>query len=128
MTLYLFRPSEVSSKKRVPKFREIVPVPKKKEVVCDPRFDERAGKLNEDLFKKSFHFIEEMKKTEKQSVVKESKRTRNPDRKRKLQRLLQQMVLPLSSSFIRVQFPFLTSLPLLPFIATPTTGIQRRCC
>ena len=87
------RPSEVSSKKRVSKFREVVAIPKKNEEKCDPRFDERAGKLNKDLFKKSFHFIEEMKKTEKQAVLKESRKTRNPNRKRKLQRLLKQMVL-----------------------------------
>lgn len=91
-TFYPFRPSEVSSKKPVPRFREVVPIPKQKAESSDPRFDERAGKFNDDLFKKSFGFIEEMKSNEKKLVVKESRKTRDPERKKQLQKLLQQMV------------------------------------
>ena len=86
------RPSEISSKKRASTFREVVPIPKKREQKCDPRFDERAGNLNEDLFKKSFGFIEEMRQTEKKALLKESKRTHNKERKEKLQQVLQHMV------------------------------------
>ena len=70
----------------------MVPVEKIKEEQHDPRFDERAGNLNQDLFKKSFGFIEEIKKNEKSQVVKETRKTRDPEKKKKLQQLLQQMV------------------------------------
>ncbi len=69
-----------------------MPVTKQSEQKCDPRFDERAGNLNEDLFKKSFGFIEEMRQTEKKALLKESKKTRSKERKENLQRLLQHMV------------------------------------
>ena len=86
------RPREISSKKPVSRFREVVPIEKKQDESCDPRFDDRAGKFNDDLFKKSYSFIEEMKKNEKQLILKETKKSRNPGRRMKLQRLLQQIV------------------------------------
>lgn len=58
----------------------------------DPRFDDRAGNFNEDLFKKSFSFIEEMKKNEKELVIKEVKKTRNPERKNDLKKYIQKIV------------------------------------
>ena len=70
-----------------------MPIPKKKEESCDPRFSETAGNFNNDLFKKSFGFVEEMKKNEKKLIQKEKRKTRNPERKHKLQKLLQQMVI-----------------------------------
>lgn len=86
------RPSEISSRIPVSRFREVIPVPKKKEEICDPRFNEAAGKFNKDLFEKSFAFVEDMKKDEKKLIEKETRRTRDPERKGRLQRLLQQMV------------------------------------
>jgi len=71
-------------------FREVVPVPKK--TLCDPRFDERAGSFNEDLFKKSYTFIGDMKKSEKLQVQKELKKTKKAEKKKKLEVLLQKMV------------------------------------
>lgn len=90
--LYPHRPSEISSKKWVSQFKEVVHVQKKKEENHDPRFDERAGKLNSDLFKKSYSFIEEIKKNERHLVLKEEKKTKDPEKKMKLQRLIQKMV------------------------------------
>lgn len=87
----IFRPREMSSKHPVPLFREVVTLQKKEER-GDPRFDERAGRFSKDLFSKSYSFIEEMKKEEKQQVLRETKKTHNPEKKKKLQRLLQQMV------------------------------------
>ena len=84
------RPRELSSKKPVSTFREIVPIPKK--TLCDPRFDERAGSFNEDLFKKSYTFIGEMKKNEKLQVQKELRKTKKPGKKKKLEVLLQKIV------------------------------------
>lgn len=63
-----------------------------KRVLCDPRFDEKSGSFNEDLFKKSYDFISEMKKTEKLQVQKELKKTRKPERKKELEVLLQKLV------------------------------------
>ena len=73
-------------------FREVVPILKKKEETCDPRFSETAGKFNNDLFKKSFNFIDEMKKKEKFLLQKEAKKTRSVEKKRKLHALLNKMV------------------------------------
>lgn len=92
--LFLYRPprpQEVSSKKPVPRFREVVPVKKHGEI-RDPRFDERAGSFNESLFKKSYAFLGDMKKSEKQVVQKEARRARNPEKRAQLQTLIQQMV------------------------------------
>lgn len=36
------------------------------QTIRDPRFDERSGTFNEDLFKKSYSFIEDVKEREKQ--------------------------------------------------------------
>ena len=85
------RPQEVSSKKPVPRFREVVPVKKHGEI-RDPRFDERAGSFNESLFKKSYAFLGDMKKSEKQVVQKEARRARNPEKRVQLKILIQQMV------------------------------------
>ena len=83
----------MSSKKPVSRFREVIPANKRqREQSRDPRFDEKAGSFNEDLFKKSYSFLEEMRSEEKQLVEREARRTRNPERKTQLHHLLQQMV------------------------------------
>ena len=56
----------MSSKCPVSRFREVVPVAKgKQRVIRDPQFEEMAGHLNPDLFKKSYAFVDELKKKEK---------------------------------------------------------------
>lgn len=84
------RPRELSSKKPVSRFREVVPAPKKS--ISDPRFDEKCGLYNEDLFQKSYSFISEMKKKEKLQVQKELRKTKKAERKKELETLLQKMV------------------------------------
>ncbi|WCJ26175.1 rRNA biogenesis protein rrp36 [Euphorbia peplus] len=49
------RPMEVSCKKPVPRFREVVQAPKK--VVRDPRFESLSGELDVDGFRKRFDFL-----------------------------------------------------------------------
>lgn len=90
------RPREMSSKRPVSRFREVVVVggPKRASASSqsvDPRFDERAGSLNEDLFKKSYAFVEEMKQSEKNAIEKAVKKTKSKERKEQLQRLIDQM-------------------------------------
>ena len=88
------RPREVSSKHPVSRFREVVPVIKDKQrEIRDPRFEETAGQLNPDLFKKSYAFVDDLKKKEKQLIQKEVRKTKNAEKKAQLQRLLLQMVL-----------------------------------
>jgi ribosomal RNA-processing protein 36 len=52
-------PLEITSKKAVSRFRQAVKVKKKKSI--DPRFDSMCGKLNQDLFEKSYSFLDEYK-------------------------------------------------------------------
>lgn len=89
------RPREMSSKQPVSRFREVmVGGPKRASASSqsvDPRFDERAGSLNEDLFKKSYAFVEEMKQSEKNTIEKAVKKTKSKERKEQLQRLIDQM-------------------------------------
>lgn len=52
-------PLELSSKSTVGRLRQVVRVAKKQ--LVDPRFERTAGKLNEDLFHKSYAFLNEYK-------------------------------------------------------------------
>lgn len=58
----------------------------------DPRFEESAGQLNPDLFKKSYAFVDELKKKEKYLLEREVHKTRSAGKKARLQKLLLQMV------------------------------------
>ncbi|XP_065833516.1 ribosomal RNA processing protein 36 homolog [Oscarella lobularis] len=83
------RPREMSSKKPVRKLREIVVVGKK--VKRDPRFDDRSGHLNPDLFRKSYAFVEDQKEKEKKLIKRQIKRTKSVGKKEKLSSLLQKV-------------------------------------
>jgi hypothetical protein len=52
-------PLEITSKRAVGRFRQVVEVKKRKS--HDPRFESMSGKLNEDLFAKSYAFLDEYK-------------------------------------------------------------------
>ncbi len=52
-------PLEITSKRAVGRHREVVEVKKKK--VLDPRFESVSGKLNDDLFAKSYAFLDDYK-------------------------------------------------------------------
>ncbi len=82
----------MSSKRPVSRYREVIHVPKAESSVTDPRFNDRAGNLNLDLFKKTYSFVEDIKKKEKEKITKEAKRVKNPERKGQLKKLLQKMV------------------------------------
>ena len=83
----------MSSKRPVSRYREVVPVAKgKQRVIRDPRFEEMAGQLNPDLFKKSYTFVDELKKKEKQLIEREVHKTKSAGKKAQLQKLLLQMV------------------------------------
>ncbi|CAO3630691.1 unnamed protein product [Cunninghamella blakesleeana] len=77
------RPMEISSKKKVSRFREVVETPSANKR-RDPRFDKLSGKLNQDLFEKSYNFIKDYKQSEKEDLEKRFKKTKNIDEREKL--------------------------------------------
>lgn len=82
-------PEEVSSKRRTFKPRNVVNEVKRKH--RDPRFDNLSGKFNEDLFQKSYSFVDDMKKDELKVVKKQFKKAKGKERKSSLHKLLQRM-------------------------------------
>jgi ribosomal RNA-processing protein 36 len=86
-------PDEMSSKRPVKPFRQVIPTPSlDKRVKCDPRFDERCGHLNKDLFMKSYAFLDDIQDREKHQLAKEMKKTKSSIKREKLNKLLQRMV------------------------------------
>ncbi|KAL3499409.1 hypothetical protein ACH5RR_038502 [Cinchona calisaya] len=72
------RPMEMSSKKPVGRFREVIQVPKK--VVCDPRFESLCGKLDVDGFKKRYNFLYQNElPAEKEALKKQLKKSSDPE-------------------------------------------------
>ncbi|XP_073129904.1 uncharacterized protein [Henckelia pumila] len=77
------RPMEISSKKPVGRFREVVQVPKR--VVCDPRFESLCGNLDVEGFKKRYNFLYENElPAEKEKLKKQMKKAKNPEVKTEL--------------------------------------------
>merc|ERR1712192_303760 len=66
------RPREMSSKKTVGRFREVVQVAKRER--RDPRFDPLCGEFNDKLFKESYQFVNEVKARELTELKKQLKR------------------------------------------------------
>ncbi|KAF5206620.1 rRNA biogenesis protein rrp36 [Thalictrum thalictroides] len=72
------RPSEISSKKPVTRFREVLQVPKK--VTRDPRFESLCGTLDTDGFKKRYSFLYESQlPAEKEELKKLLRKSKDPD-------------------------------------------------
>ncbi|KAI3925773.1 hypothetical protein MKX01_003332 [Papaver californicum] len=71
------RPMEMSSKKPVGRFREVIQVPKK--VIRDPRFESLCGDLDTDGFRKRYDFLFESKlPAEKEELRKLMKKSKDP--------------------------------------------------
>ncbi|CAG8700541.1 16043_t:CDS:2, partial [Racocetra fulgida] len=58
----------------------------------NPRFDDLSGKFNEDLFEKSYNFLNEYKRSEIEEVKKRIDKEKDPEEKQKLQQLLNKLV------------------------------------
>lgn len=84
------RPREMSSKKRVKIFQEVVAV--KKIVPRDPRFDPLCGSYDEKSFKSNYKFINDLKKNEKKQLQDELEKTEDPERRNKIKLLIQRLV------------------------------------
>ncbi|KAG9291755.1 hypothetical protein G9A89_012040 [Geosiphon pyriformis] len=83
------RPMEITSKKPVGRFRQIVELSAEKR--RDPRFDNISGKLNQDLFEKSYHFLNDYKTSEIKAIQKEIKNEKDLNEKERLQKLLSKL-------------------------------------
>jgi len=83
-------PEVVSSKKRNFNGPRHV-VKNMKRSTRDPRFNDLSGAYNEELFQKSYAFVDDIKKNEYESVKKQLKKVKNTEEKEKLLKLKQKM-------------------------------------
>ncbi|KAI8806087.1 hypothetical protein BJ742DRAFT_376193 [Cladochytrium replicatum] len=84
------QPIEISSKKPVSRRRQVVEI--KRMNYMDPRFEKRAGNFNEDLFKKSYGFLDEYRDSEIQMLKQEIAREKGEWRRESLSKTLQRML------------------------------------
>ncbi|KAF7728391.1 hypothetical protein EC973_006199 [Apophysomyces ossiformis] len=89
-------PMEMSSKKAVSRLREVVTTASVKR--RDPRFDKLSGSFNQDLFEKSYTFLEEYKSSEMNMLREQLRKEKDPEEREKLERLLTKMVSQESSA------------------------------
>jgi ribosomal RNA-processing protein 36 len=75
-------PIEISSKRRVGTFRNVVPNGKKRQI--DPRFDDMSGQLNLSKWRKSFGFLQDVREEELHELEKQQKKVKGIDRKKEL--------------------------------------------
>lgn len=72
------RPMEMSSKKPVSRFREIIQVPKK--ATRDPRFESLCGQVDVERFKKRYNFLyEDNLPAEKEELKKQIRKSNDPE-------------------------------------------------
>lgn len=85
----LCRPVEVSATKPVGRFRQIVPVPKK---ARDPRFESFTGRLNQDLFRKSYAFVDDVRQAEVRKLRDDLTREKDEEKREVIRTALQLLV------------------------------------
>ncbi|OCT77439.1 ribosomal RNA processing protein 36 homolog [Xenopus laevis] len=83
------QPTEMSSKKPVAFLRKVVQA--KKQMRRDPRFDDLSGEYKPEVFEKTYKFLGDVKKREKEMVQKKLKKARDPELKEKLEQLAKRM-------------------------------------
>ncbi|KAI4488221.1 hypothetical protein M0804_005069 [Polistes exclamans] len=83
------RPREMSTKKQVPRFREVIQV--KKNIPRDPRFDSLSGNFNEKAFKNAYSFVNEIKESNLATLKTELKKTNDPKEIKKIKYLIQRL-------------------------------------
>ena len=76
-------PAELPSTRGVSRYRPVFAVPSK--VVRDPRFEASSGAYNDELFKKSYRFLDDKRAEELKALQAEARRTKDPERARELQ-------------------------------------------
>ncbi|XP_072767208.1 ribosomal RNA processing protein 36 homolog [Anoplolepis gracilipes] len=83
------RPREMSAKKPVSRFREIVSI--KKVVARDPRFDSLCGTFNEKIFKHSYAFINDLRESDLKTLRNELEEATDLKTKNKIKYLIQRL-------------------------------------
>lgn len=84
-------PFEYSSKRKFSQGKPRVVVKSNKPSVRDPRFSDLSGQYNEELFEKSYSFVQEIKDKEYDSVKKRLKKTKDTDKRDELVKLKQKL-------------------------------------
>lgn len=84
------RPREMSSKR--PFAGVIEAHSTRKCIPRDPRFDPLCGTFNEEIFKKSYKFVNKIKLDEREALKNELKDTDDPKKQKKIKYLLQRLV------------------------------------
>ena len=87
------RPQEISSKKAVNQLREVFPIKKRNEEKQrrDPRFDEECGHFSQNIFDKTYSFLNDIKDKETKQLKKMLKKTKNEEKRQELSYLLQRL-------------------------------------
>ncbi|XP_033356880.1 ribosomal RNA processing protein 36 homolog [Bombus vosnesenskii] len=83
------RPREISSKKPVSRFREVVQV--KNYIPRDPRFDSLCGTYDPKKFKRNYMFINDIKENDVKELKKKLVESRDPKEKKKIKYLIQRL-------------------------------------
>ncbi|XP_033194922.2 ribosomal RNA processing protein 36 homolog [Bombus vancouverensis nearcticus] len=83
------RPREISSKKPVSRFREVVQV--KNYIPRDPRFDSLCGTYDPKIFKRNYMFINDIKENDIKELKKKLVESRDPKEVKKIKYLIQRL-------------------------------------
>ncbi|KZC06497.1 PREDICTED: ribosomal RNA processing protein 36 homolog [Dufourea novaeangliae] len=83
------RPREISAKRPVSRFREIIHA--KKNIPRDPRFDSLCGTFKEKEFKKAYGFLSDVKENDVKKLKKELEETEDPKMIKKIKYLIQRL-------------------------------------
>jgi len=78
-------PAEMSSKIPVSRFRMVVP-PEYKLKARDPRFQDTCGHFNEDLFEKSYNFIDDIGREEHRKTIETLRKEKDPEQYASIQK------------------------------------------
>ncbi|KAI8866055.1 DUF947-domain-containing protein [Ramicandelaber brevisporus] len=84
-------PSVMSSKKPVSRYRHVVNAPPPSSKLRDPRFDTLSGRFNEDMFGKSYSFVNDLQTSEIASLKKRLSKTKNQSEREKISKLVTSM-------------------------------------
>lgn len=99
------RPREMSAKRPIKIKNNLIQV--KKTEPRDPRFDPLCGNYNEQEFKRSYKFIDQVKMNELKMLKEELKETEDPKRVAKIKYLIQRLVCFICYECRQINSPFL---------------------
>ncbi|XP_017767652.1 PREDICTED: ribosomal RNA processing protein 36 homolog [Eufriesea mexicana] len=83
------RPRELSAKKPISRFREVIQV--KKNIPRDPRFDSLCGTFDKKRFNKAYSFLSDVKKNDLEKLKKKLKGCNDPKQIKKIKYLVKRL-------------------------------------